>query len=75
MASLALNNSALNLHVPLTASPAARMLVAAGETLAAWETRARTRAALRQIDPARLPDLGLTTAEALREAAKPFWRA
>ena len=74
MAAPAFDHPALNLNVPVTASPFARVLVAAGETLATWETRAKTRAALRRLDRARLPDIGLTTAEALREADKPFWR-
>ena len=75
MAAPAFAHPALNLNVPVAASPFARVLVTAGETLAVWETRARTRAELGRIDRARLPDLGLTTAEVLHEASKPFWRA
>jgi uncharacterized protein YjiS (DUF1127 family) len=48
---------------------------AAEARLAIWALRARTRAQLREMDPLRYPDLNLTTAEVLREAAKPFWRA
>ena len=55
-------------------SPMTRWVVTAAETLAVWEMRARTRAQLREMPPERLPDIGLTTAEALIEGAKPFWR-
>ena len=50
-------------------------LLRAAYAVATWEMRARTRASLRAMDPLRLSDLGLTTAEALHECAKPFWRA
>ncbi|MEM7711928.1 MAG: DUF1127 domain-containing protein [Pseudomonadota bacterium] len=43
--------------------------------LAIWRLRARTRADLGALDPLLYRDLGLTTAEVLREVAKPFWRA
>ena len=49
-------------------------LLAAAQMLVIWEMRARTRAALRRVPGERLPDIGLTTAEMLREVAKPFWR-
>ena len=41
-----------------------------------WIDRPLQRIALREIadDPHLLSDLGLTREEALREAAKPFWR-
>ncbi len=41
-----------------------------------WLDRRHQRAALREIadDPHLLKDLGLSREEALREAAKPFWR-
>ncbi len=41
-----------------------------------WLGRQDQRAALREIadDPHLLRDLGLTREQALREAAKPFWR-
>jgi uncharacterized protein YjiS (DUF1127 family) len=41
-----------------------------------WVDRPLQRTALREIanDPHLLRDLGLTREEALREAAKPFWR-
>jgi uncharacterized protein YjiS (DUF1127 family) len=41
-----------------------------------WPERQRQREALRELadDKHRLDDLGLTRAQALDEAAKPFWR-
>ena len=41
-----------------------------------WERRARQRAALRDVadDPHLLSDLGLTRAEAITQANRPFWR-
>lgn len=36
--------------------------------------RARTRRQLACLDPSRLEDLGISAAEARREAARPFWR-
>ncbi len=74
MTAPAFANPSLALSVPLTASPVARMLVTAGQTLAVWETRARTRADLRGMCVSRYGDVGLTTAEVLREVSKPFWR-
>ncbi|MBI0434916.1 DUF1127 domain-containing protein [Roseomonas sp. KE0001] len=38
-----------------------------------WRRRAATRAELRDLPPERLRDLGMTGAEAAREAARPFW--
>lgn len=75
MATLAFANSALNISITPSASPVARALIAAGSTLAAWETRARTRAHLKRLDPVLYQDIGLTTAEVLIETAKPFWQA
>lgn len=74
MAAPAFDHPALNAHATMTASPVAALLMNAGAALARWETRARTRAALRDIDPLRYGDLGLTTAEVIRETRKPFWR-
>lgn len=75
MTALAFDHPALNAHAVSTASPVAIALIAAGSTLAMWETRAGTRAQLKRLDPALYPDIGLTTAEVLIETAKPFWRA
>ena len=39
-----------------------------------WRDRAETRRALRDLDAHLLKDVGLTRAQALNEAAKPFWK-
>lgn len=44
-------------------------------TIQTWTDRARTRAALRQLDPRLLDDIGVTRGDAMIEAEKPFWRA
>ncbi|SDZ38431.1 Uncharacterized conserved protein YjiS, DUF1127 family [Jannaschia faecimaris] len=75
MTALAFDHPALNAHAVPSASPVAVALIAAGSILAKWETRARTRADLRRVDPELYQDIGLTTAEVLIETAKPFWRA
>lgn len=75
MASIAFDHPALNAYAAASASPVAVALVRAGETLAKWETRARTRAALKRLDVELYQDIGLTRAEVLNEVAKPFWRA
>ena len=59
---------------PVRTTPPSITLAAAASTLALWETRARTRAALRAMPADRLPDIGVTAAAARLEAAKPFWR-
>lgn len=74
MSAPAFEHPALNLHVPLTASPVARALVSAGAMLATWETRARTRMHLRDMCPTLYGDVGLTAGDVRREVAKPFWR-
>jgi uncharacterized protein YjiS (DUF1127 family) len=38
-----------------------------------WETRYRTRKSLRDLDDHVLKDIGLSRAEAQKEAARPFW--
>jgi uncharacterized protein YjiS (DUF1127 family) len=43
--------------------------------LLAWSERARQRRDLLRFDDHLLRDIGLTRAEALAEAEKPFWRA
>lgn len=40
-----------------------------------WMGRAKQRRQLTQLDDDRLNDLGITYAEAMAEAAKPFWQA
>ena len=48
-----------------------RMLV---ETLLTWQRRAQERDRLATLDPRLLSDMGISAAEAAREAAIPFWR-
>ncbi len=43
-------------------------------TLLVWHERSLQRRALRALEPHELADIGITRAEALREADKPFWR-
>ena len=43
-------------------------------TLLLWQERAAQRRALLALEPHELEDIGVTRAEALSEAAKPFWR-
>jgi uncharacterized protein YjiS (DUF1127 family) len=40
-----------------------------------WQQRARQRRQLAELDDRQLDDIGISRAEALCEAAKPFWRA
>ena len=44
-------------------------------TLLTWQVRANQRARLAEMESHRLEDMGISPAEARREAAKPFWRA
>lgn len=60
--------------VPAT-SPLSRALLGAAVAVANWETRHKTRQNLRDMSPELLDDIGLTRAEAQREADKPFWVA
>lgn len=39
-----------------------------------WATRRRTRAALRQLEPWQLTDVGLTPDQASTEASRVFWQ-
>ena len=43
-------------------------------TLLIWQERATQRHMLATLDDASLRDIGLSRADAAREAAKPFWR-
>ncbi len=45
------------------------------ETVRIWQQRARQRTELRRLDDHLLRDVGLTRAQILAEAQKPFWRA
>ena len=42
--------------------------------IAAWSARARERRMLAWLDDRSLKDIGVSRADARREAAKPFWR-
>ena len=44
------------------------------ETLVAWQERANQRGQLASLEGRLLKDMGISRAEAEREAAKPFWR-
>lgn len=57
--------------VPAKVSSGTRMW----RTLRAWRARAKQRAELAGFDDHRLDDIGVSRAEAGREAVKPFWRA
>ncbi len=74
MASSVFDHPALNTHPMPIRAPLSSGLMAVAMTISKWELRSRTRAALRDVPPELLPDLGLTTAEVLHETAKPFWR-
>ena len=44
-------------------------------TMLVWQRRDNARRELAAMDASRLTDLGITREQAVREAAKPFWRA
>jgi uncharacterized protein YjiS (DUF1127 family) len=52
----------------------ARALAAAFMLIVRWVERARQRRALASLDDHELRDIGITRADAAREAEKPFWR-
>ncbi len=54
--------------------PLSRIAMAIALTVLAWETRRRTRLAIRRLDAHLLRDIGLDPAEAQTEAQKPFWQ-
>lgn len=47
----------------------------AADAVLGWQRRANERAALATMDDRMLRDVGLTQAEAMHEADKPFWMA
>ncbi|UWQ17039.1 DUF1127 domain-containing protein [Jannaschia sp. M317] len=75
MTALIFANPALNHHAAPAGSLLSQALMTVAVTVAKWEQRSRTRRDLRDMDPARYGDVGLTTAEVLREIDKPFFRA
>lgn len=50
-------------------------LVSIVNRLLVWQERARQRAALASLEPHLLKDIGVSAADAEREARKPFWKA
>jgi uncharacterized protein YjiS (DUF1127 family) len=44
------------------------------DLLLAWQTRTNDRRQLADMDSRLLADIGLSRADALKEASKPFWR-
>ena len=66
-------------HDGFTGGSAIRHAGATGERvlrlLKTWQRRAADRSALGRLGPRLLADMGITPAEAAREAAKPFWQA
>ena len=64
----------LALPAPASLPPLSRALVALALTLARWEDRRRTRAALSRLDAHLLRDTGLTPLVRDAECLKPFWR-
>lgn len=61
---------------PRGVAPGARLglLARIFERLLLWQERAAQRHALAGLDDRMLKDVGLTRAQALHEAGKPFWR-
>ena len=57
-----------------TLPPLALIFAKVAQSLAAWETRRRTRAGLMQLDAHMLRDIGITEATRAEEVSKPFWR-
>ncbi len=55
--------------------PARAVLSAGLIEIRAWRERARKRHLLASLDDRMLRDIGLTRAEVMSEASKPFWRA
>lgn len=74
MTALAFDHPALNAHAAAAPSPLSQVLMTLAVTVSVWETRSKTRRALREMEPARYADIGLSTAEVLREVDKAFWQ-
>ncbi|WP_420567221.1 DUF1127 domain-containing protein [Thalassovita sp.] len=53
----------------------ARWAMAFAVTVTKWDSRHRTRKALRQLSDAQLKDIGISRDAAYTEARRPFWRA
>lgn len=57
------------------ASLAGGLAIGLTDRLDLWQRRLRDRDMLRQMSTSQLKDIGLSRADALNEADKPFWRA
>lgn len=64
--------SYLDAHTPLPAPAELALRVAV--TVTKWSNRAKTRKALKRLEPHELADIGKSPEEAWRESALPFWR-
>ena len=75
--------AAARLHVPAAHSPVTAPrdvlrrawsgVVDFAATLSAWQERARQRRELMELDDHLLRDIGISRADAAKEAVKPFW--
>lgn len=54
--------------------PASELCRGLLDRIAAWFERSRQRRALAGLDERMLRDIGVSRADAIREAGKPFWR-
>lgn len=58
----------------MLSGPAAGVWIVFRELLTVWHSRARQRRGLAELEPRLLRDIGLSRADAILEAAKPFWQ-
>jgi uncharacterized protein YjiS (DUF1127 family) len=63
------------LHGAVTRPRQWPVIAQAVDVLLTWSERVRQRRQLMEFDDHLLRDIGVTRADALAEAAKPFWRA
>lgn len=73
-------NATISIRPALVAAEASRRTLSGRlhglvALLALWAARQRQRRELGELEERLLRDIGLTRGAALREAAKPFWRA
>lgn len=71
---LVISNDAIEREPPQTAHRPAHWMARLVKTLKLWRTRAKQRHHLMQLDDHLLSDIGISRAEAEREARKPFWK-
>jgi len=65
----------INYDLGLDAPVAARWAMAFAVTVTKWDSRHRTRKALRRLTDEQLADIGIERGVAYTEARRPFWRA